>query len=570
MTGQTANFRQKTIRLLLGVAVLLAAIFSGQAMVPLSAASGERTLYLYYTHTKETKRITFRRNGRYVQSGLDELNTFLRDWRRNEPTKMDPALFDLLWQVYQDVGATSPINIVSAYRSPRTNEMLRSRSGGVAKNSRHTMGMAIDFFIPGIPVSKLREAAMRRQVGGVGYYPTSGSPFVHLDTGNVRAWPRMTRAQLTRLFPDGRTLHLPSDGVPISQEGRRYATNEYAKCGSIPCVGNNPNTFPTRGGGDDTTRSSSGRTLLDLFFGRGEEPAPETRVADAGPVQRSVTSVPVTPPTPAARADFLDFRDTETPPVPATMPQSLLIATRGGATPLPDISPLIEGLDPISVASIQEQAQPTPRILLTRNLEQSSALTAYAPVANPEPDAQRALQMLIERRNSADAMIAANPVEEDVHPPQTTPVATPTPSPALRGSITTASLGPTSGSDAINIPGLFQDTWDAVTLAQPDRNDMPVEKMANTGPERMQPLPLSMRSFSLVAPDLEHVSDSMVAPVAMSAAHFAVMFEPDRADFSPATELGAQSGQIYFGMESAGNLAMNRFTAQAPFIVAAL
>ena len=160
------------MRLLLGVAVLLAAIFSGQAMAPLSAASGERSLYLYYTHTKETKRITFRRNGRYVQSGLDELNTFLRDWRRNEPTKMDPALFDLLWQVYQDVGATSPINIVSAYRSPRTNEMLRSRSGGVAKNSRHTMGMAIDFFIPGIPVSKLREAAMRRQVGGVGYYPT--------------------------------------------------------------------------------------------------------------------------------------------------------------------------------------------------------------------------------------------------------------------------------------------------------------------------------------------------------------------------------------------------------------
>ncbi len=571
MTGQTKIFQHKLARHLLGVAIVLATFFSGAALAPLSAASGERTLYLYYTHTKETTRITFRRDGRYDQAGLRELNTFLRDWRRNEPTQMDAALFDLLWQVYQDVGATAPINIVSAYRSPRTNEMLRSRSNGVAKNSRHTMGMALDFYIPGIPIAKLREAAMRRQVGGVGYYPTSGSPFVHLDTGNVRAWPRMTRAQLTRLFPNGRTLHLPSDGVPISQDGRRYATNEYAKCGSIPCVGSNPNTFPTRGGRDDTTRGNSGRTLLDLFFGRGEEPATVTQVADTGPVQRSVTSVPVSPPTPAARAEFLDFRDLEAPPIPATMPQSLLIATRGEVTALPDISPLINGIDPISVASIEEQSQPTPRILLTRNLEQSSALTAYAPVANPEPDAQRALQMLIERRNSTDAMIAANPVAPDVHAKETAPLTARTPTPALRGSITTASLGPTPGLDANNILGLFQGTWDAVTLAQPNQSTALVEKLTNAGSnQRLQALPLTMRPVSLVAPDLGHVSDSMVAPVAISAAHFAIMFEPDRADFSPATELGAQSGQIYFSLESTGNLATNRFTAQAPFIVAAL
>ncbi len=571
MTGHTGNIRQKTVRHLLGVAVVLATFFSGTAMAPLSAASGERTLYLYYTHTNETQRITFRRNGRYDQGGLSELNTFLRDWRRNEPTRMDPALFDLLWQVYQDVGATKPIYIVSAYRSPKTNELLRSRSNGVARNSTHTRGQALDFYIPGIPIAKLREAAMRRQVGGVGYYPTSGSPFVHLDTGNVRAWPRMTRAQLTRIFPDGRTLHLPSDGVPISQDGRRYATNEYAKCGSIPCVGSNPNTFPTRGGRDDTSRGNSGRTWLDLFFGRGEEPAPTTQVADTGPVQRNVTSVAITPPTPAARAEFLDFRDPEVAPVPATMPQSLLIATRGEVTALPDISPLINGIDPISVASIEEQARPTPRILLSRNLEQSSALTAYAPLADPEPDAQRALQMLIERRNSADAMIASNPIVQDIHPAETAPLATQTPTPVLRGSITTASLSPTSAPDTNNILGLFQGTWDALTQAQPDQSTALVEKLAATGSRPyLQALPLTMRKVSLVAPDLEHVSDSMVAPVAISAAHFAVMFEPDRADFSPETELGAQSGQIYFSLEKSGNLATNRFTAQSPFIVAAL
>ncbi|MCQ4079009.1 DUF882 domain-containing protein, partial [Klebsiella pneumoniae] len=92
------------------------------------------SLYLYYTHTKETARIVFKRNGNYVQSGLNELNRFLRDWRRNEPAKMDPRLFDLIWEVYQEVGATQPINIVSAYRSPKTNEMLRQTSSGVAEN----------------------------------------------------------------------------------------------------------------------------------------------------------------------------------------------------------------------------------------------------------------------------------------------------------------------------------------------------------------------------------------------------------------------------------------------------
>src|SRR5438270_9079683 len=95
--------------------------------------------------------------------------------------------------------------------------MLRGRSAksGVARNSQHTVGKAIDFYIPGVPLETLRATAMRLQGGGVGYYPTSGSPFVHLDVGNVRAWPRMTREQLVKLFPDGRTVHLPTDGTPL-------------------------------------------------------------------------------------------------------------------------------------------------------------------------------------------------------------------------------------------------------------------------------------------------------------------------------------------------------------------
>ncbi|MFX4963453.1 DUF882 domain-containing protein, partial [Acinetobacter baumannii] len=94
------------------------------------------------------------------------------------------------WTVYRQTGASGPIQIVCGYRAPETNNMLRSRSRGVAKFSQHTLGKAIDFFMPGVPLEKLRETGMRLQVGGVGFYPTSGSPFVHMDTGSVRAWPR--------------------------------------------------------------------------------------------------------------------------------------------------------------------------------------------------------------------------------------------------------------------------------------------------------------------------------------------------------------------------------------------
>jgi hypothetical protein len=93
--------------------------------------------------------------------------------------------------------------------------MLRSRSKGVAKTSQHTAGKAMDFYIPGVPLAKLRATAMKFQGGGVGYYPSSGSPFVHVDTGNVRSWPRMSRQQLLALFPNGETLYLPTDGKPL-------------------------------------------------------------------------------------------------------------------------------------------------------------------------------------------------------------------------------------------------------------------------------------------------------------------------------------------------------------------
>jgi len=179
------------------------------------ALAEKRTLKLFNTHTHETLTVTFKKNGRYIPSAIRELNRFLRDWRRNEATKMDPELFDLVWDVYRKSGAKKPIHVVSAYRSPATNNMLRKRSRGVARTSQHTRGKAMDFFIPGVSVAKLRAAGLRKEVGGVGYYPRSRTPFVHMDTGRVRHWPRMTRRQLARVFPKGKTIHVPSDGKPM-------------------------------------------------------------------------------------------------------------------------------------------------------------------------------------------------------------------------------------------------------------------------------------------------------------------------------------------------------------------
>jgi uncharacterized protein YcbK (DUF882 family) len=181
-----------------------------------AVANGDtRSLTLYHTHTRENATVTFRRNGQYDPRGLEQLNWMLRDWRRDEPTEMDPRLFDTIWEVYRQSGSSEPIHIASAYRSPQTNAMLRRRSSAVAKNSQHMLGKAMDFYLPDVPIERLRAIGMKLQHGGVGYYPSAYSPFVHVDVGSVRAWPRMTRDQLVRLFPDGKTVHIPADGTPL-------------------------------------------------------------------------------------------------------------------------------------------------------------------------------------------------------------------------------------------------------------------------------------------------------------------------------------------------------------------
>ncbi len=207
-----------------------------------AVANGDtRTIYLHHAHTGEDIAATYLVSGQYDSNVLKQLNWFLRDWRRDEPTNMDPRLFDVVWEAYRGAGAGNQvINVVSAYRSPETNAMLRSRSRAVAKYSQHMLGKAMDTTMPGMPMSHIREIGMRMQRGGVGYYPTANTPFVHLDVGNVRSWPRMSYDQLSRLFPDGKTVHLPTNGQPLPGYEQARAEIEARGDGAFVTAPRNP------------------------------------------------------------------------------------------------------------------------------------------------------------------------------------------------------------------------------------------------------------------------------------------------------------------------------------------
>jgi len=215
----------------LGVAGLL--LLGANNSLQNAVAEGDtRTLSFHHVHTGEEITVTFKRNGRYDEAALKKIDWFMRDWRKEQETHMDPHLFDLLWEAYREVGGSEPIQVVCGYRSPGTNAMLRARSSGVAQFSQHINGNAIDFYIPGVPLAAVRAEGLRLQRGGVGFYPTSGSPFVHMDTGTIRHWPRIPRDELVRIFPNGRTVHIPADGQPLP--GYALALADVERNGAVP------------------------------------------------------------------------------------------------------------------------------------------------------------------------------------------------------------------------------------------------------------------------------------------------------------------------------------------------
>jgi uncharacterized protein YcbK (DUF882 family) len=147
---------------------------------------GTRVLAFSHTHTGERLSVEYCTGGQYVPDAIAAINHLLRDFRTNEIHEIDPALLDLLAALAGVTQARTPFQVISAYRSPATNAMLRQKGEGVAAGSLHMVGQAIDFRVAGVRLPALRTAAVSLARGGVGYYPASD--FVHVDTGRVRTW----------------------------------------------------------------------------------------------------------------------------------------------------------------------------------------------------------------------------------------------------------------------------------------------------------------------------------------------------------------------------------------------
>lgn len=153
---------------------------------PLPLSQAERRLSFFNTHTREKLESCYWKNGHYLPEALNRIDSILRDHRTGDVTRMDAGLLDLLCRLRENLATDDTIHIISGFRSPKTNEMLRRKGSGIARNSLHLYGKAIDIRIPGVPLKRLQRTALDLKAGGVGFYPASD--FVHVDTGRIRAW----------------------------------------------------------------------------------------------------------------------------------------------------------------------------------------------------------------------------------------------------------------------------------------------------------------------------------------------------------------------------------------------
>jgi len=167
-------------------AVAAVALFPDTVLAKSGERKPSRSVALYNIHTCEHVVATYWAEGVYIEEEIAALNRVLRDFRTGEVHPIDPTLFDLLHDLGSAFGTSAPFQVISGYRSPKTNEALRRSTSGVAKRSLHTLGRAIDINLPGVELERLRQAARSLGRGGVGYYPKSG--FIHVDTGRVRFW----------------------------------------------------------------------------------------------------------------------------------------------------------------------------------------------------------------------------------------------------------------------------------------------------------------------------------------------------------------------------------------------
>jgi uncharacterized protein YcbK (DUF882 family) len=355
-----------------------------------TALNETRTLSFHHTHSDEDITVTFKRDGRYDEEALKQLNHYLRDWRSQEQTTMDRHLFDILWEVYRDVDGKKPIQIISSYRSPATNAMLHRRSSGVARFSQHMLGHAMDFFIPDVPLEQIRYAGLRLQRGGVGFYPTSGSPFVHLDTGSIRHWPRMTHDQLARVFPDGRTVHVPTDGNPL--RGYELARADIEK----------------RGNGDDASIVSKPSLFARLFGSKSNDDEDEAAAAPAvmqkaAPVGQVVAALPA--------------KTTEPVPMPRSKPASALQLASADAQIVPLAKSKQAAADkadakpqtPADIINARGFWGDTPAVPTPASSAQVAAINARQGVASTDPTSTASVSSALQAMAYAPA--ATSPVD---------------------------------------------------------------------------------------------------------------------------------------------------------------
>lgn len=370
------------------VAAAMTVMLAGTGSLQNAVANGDtRTLYLENAHTGESGAFTFKKDGRYDPDVLKKLNWFLRDWRKAEPTDMDPELFDVIWEVYREVDGQKGIEVLCGYRSPATNAMLRARSKGVAQQSQHTRGKAMDFFIPGVNLAELRAAGLRMQRGGVGFYP--GSNFVHMDTGSVRMWPRMTHDQLVKVFPDEKTVHIPSNGKPLARYQEALAELE----GSRRTV-----EVASNDAGEGIRKFFASLFSVKKTTDEEEDeaaPAPAPKVAARSkPSDEKVAEGPAEAP-PSASVKLAAA------PLPSARPAEIaaaIITAQAVVAPLPNAPlPLRRPADSIMTASISPSSVAPLPLVITRGSSGATVESAlsYAPSAADMDTARPLSQAMI-------------------------------------------------------------------------------------------------------------------------------------------------------------------------------
>ena len=350
--------------------------------------------------------------------------------------------------------------------------MLRRRSSGVARFSQHMLGHAMDFYIPGIALEQIRFAGLRLQRGGVGFYPTSGSPFVHLDTGSIRHWPRMNHDQLARVFPDGRTVHIPSDGNPLP--GYELARADIEK----------------RGNGDADSNSRSGPSLLASLF-RGKSAADEDDESGA------VAASPAKPSPASLMAAAVPAKSADAVPVPRAKPVSATIQlasadaqiipvarTSKPATPAPAAKSEVKPQTPADIINARGFWGDAPVAARQATPEQIAAIRARQAVGGADPQSTASVSAAFQALAYAPAALPPRPnvVTASAPMPRIVRPASPAANPMAVNNVTTVvpkgAQGMVATSARLTSAAKSNDVWmRAMILAPSASTAMSVSSM---------------------------------------------------------------------------------------------